>query len=101
MTALAIDDFGGRIQALRPGAAQTVPIGVTSHASSTFGAATTVIRLVATSSCLIALGAAPTATADGHYLPAGAPEYFRVKPGEAVAVIRAATDGVLHLSEMT
>jgi hypothetical protein len=95
-----MDDYGQRIQALRPGAAQTVAVGGASHASAPFGASTTVVRVVATAHCFLVFGAAPVATMAGHYLPAGAPEYFRVVPGEAVAVLRAAADGTLHVSEM-
>lgn len=99
MPVLAIDDFGERIQALRPGAAQTIPIGSATQSSGTFGVA--VLRLVATSPCFIAFGTAPFAdAAGGHYLPQGAPEYFRTAAGDRVAVIRAADDGLLHISEM-
>lgn len=100
MPLLPMDDYGARIQALRPGTAQTVAVGAASAMSQPFGTGTTVIRVVATAHCLLAFGQAPVATAAGHYLPAGAPEYFRVVPGERLAVIRAASDGTLHLSEM-
>ncbi|WP_448207511.1 hypothetical protein [Azospirillum sp. sgz302134] len=100
MPVLPIDDFGYRIQALLPGTPQAVTIGAASHASLPFRAGTTVVRVVATSACFLAFGPAPVATAGDHYLPAGAPEYFRVVPGTAVAVVRAGTDGTLYLSEM-
>ena len=100
MPLLPIDDFGQRIQALRPGTAQTVVIGAASIASAPFGADTTVIRVVATVPCFFALGSAPVATAAAHHLTADAPEYFRVVPGEALAAIRADGDGALHISEM-
>ena len=100
MPLLPTDDTGQRIQALRPGIAQTVPIGAASHASAPFNDTTTVIRAVATAPCFLALGKAPAAGTAGHYLPAGAPEYFRVVPGEALAAIRAVGDGILYLSEM-
>ncbi|AWK90165.1 hypothetical protein [Azospirillum thermophilum] len=100
MPVLPIDDFGQRIQVLLPGTPQAVTIDAASRTSLPFGADTTVIRLVATSACFLAFGPAPVATAGDHYLPAGVPEYFRVVPGMAVAVVRAGTDGTLHLSEM-
>ncbi|WP_372400537.1 hypothetical protein ABMY26_35925 (plasmid) [Azospirillum sp. HJ39] len=100
MPLLPTDDYGQRIQALRPGTAQTVPFGVASRASVPFLPTTTVIRVVATAHCFIALGQAPSANTDGHYLPAGAPEYFRVVPGKSLAAVRATTDGALHVSEM-
>lgn len=100
MVTLPMDDYGQRIQVLRPDLAQTVAIGVTSHASAPFGAATTVIRVVATAPCFITLGRTPATADAGHYLPAGAPEYFRVVPGERLATLRAAGDGALYISEM-
>lgn len=100
MPLLPTDDYGQRIQALRPGTAQTVTVGDASHASAPFAAGTTVVRLVATAHCFLAFGPTPVATAGGHYLPAGAPEYFRVVPGESVAALRATADGALHVSEM-
>ena len=101
MPVLATDDFGERIQALRPGTSQTVQIDAGSHASAPFSEVTTVIRAIATTHCFLAFGPPGTAaTVSGHYLPAQAPEYFRVLPGEVVAATRAAGDGALHLSEM-
>ena len=100
MTLLATDDYGQRIQALRPGTAQVVPIGSSSRLSAAFVAATTVVRLVSTAHCFLAFGSSPEATAADHYLPAGVPEYFRVAPGERIAAIRVSADGALYLSEM-
>ena len=101
MPLLPTDDFGQRIQALRPGLAQTVAVEAASHASAPFSSGTVVIRVVATEPCFLALGRTPAATTTDHYLPAGAPEYFRIASGETVAVVRAAHDGLLHVSEMT
>lgn len=100
MPLLPIDDCGQQIQALRPGAAQAVTVGTMSQASTPFGPTTTVIRVVATAHCFLSFGHAPSADGSGHYLPAGAPEYFRVVPGERLAAVRAAADGMLHVSEM-
>ncbi|MBP2294248.1 hypothetical protein [Azospirillum rugosum] len=100
MPLLPTDDYGHHIQALRPGTAQAVAIAATSTASAPFGATTTVVRAVATAPCFLVLGRSPVATQAGHYLPADAPEYFRVVPGESLAAIRATGDGTLHLSEM-
>ncbi|PWC88064.1 hypothetical protein TSH100_08185 [Azospirillum sp. TSH100] len=101
MPLLPTDDSGQRIQALRPGVAQMVPISAASHASAPFGPTTTVIRVVSSAHCFIAFGQAPFADANGHYLPASAPEYFRVEPGEMLATMRSTSDGTLHVSEMT
>lgn len=101
MPVLPMDDYGERIQALRPGRAQMVAAGAVSAPSQPFGADTKVIRLVATAHCFLAFGQSPVATSNDHYLPAGVPEYFRVVPGESLAVRRVGFDGALHLSEMS
>ncbi len=101
MPVLPIDDFGERIQALRPGTPQAVPVGAVSASSAPFGDGVTVVRFVATTACFVVVGPpGVTATTAGHYLPMQAPEYFRVQPGEVVAAIRASGDGALHVSEM-
>ena len=101
MPILPTDDFGERIQALRPNSPQAVPIDAGSHASLPFGAKARVVRVVATTHCFLAFGPpGVTATPADHYLPAYAPEYFSVLPGETIAATRAAGDGTLHLSEM-
>lgn len=101
MPTLPTDDFGQRIQALRPGIPQAVTVDAGSHASLPFGATTTVVRAVATTHCLLTFGPpGTTADAAGHHLPAYTPEYFRVVPGETIAVTRSTSDGTLHLSEM-
>lgn len=101
MPLLPIDDSGERIQALRPGSAQAVAFDDSSAVGAPFGVGTTVVRVVATSACFVVFGQSPVATASGHYLPAGAPEYFRVVPGEKAAVCAAGPAGTLYLSEMT
>lgn len=101
MPVLAVDDFGARIQALRPGASQTLAVTAASAATLPFTAGTSVVRLVATAPCFVAVGSDPVATAAaGLYLPQGVPEYFHLRPGDRVAAVRAGIDGQLHLSEM-
>lgn len=60
------------------------------------------IRLCSTADCWIAFGANPTAStgAGSLLLPASVPEYFWVKPGEKIAVIRSSADGVLSIAEL-
>lgn len=103
MTNLAKDNNGGHIQALRLGTAQTVAVTASSAASAAFQASTVVVRLTPDRDCFVALGASPTASAStGHYLCEGVTEYFRVNPGERLAVVRAGEwDGNLFVSEMT
>lgn len=101
MLVLPMDDYGERIQALRPGRAQVLAVSAASVPAQPLAADTRVIRLVSTAPCFLAFGPAPVATTDSHYLPAGAPEYFRVIPGESLATLRVSLDGALHLSEMS
>jgi hypothetical protein len=71
--------------------------------SVAFNAQTTVVRIVATTNCNIRFGANPTATVANLYLPAGVVEYFRVTPGDKVAVIKftGSSAGSLFVTEMT
>jgi len=102
MSILAVDDFGARIQALRPGEARTLTLDETPRASAPLTRGVSVIRLVSTVPCLVALGSDPVATVStGHYLPAEIPEYFRVAPGDRPAAVRISGDGILHISEMS
>lgn len=100
MAILPIDDSGHHIQALRPGKAQTLAIAVSPVTSTPLGVTTTVVRVVGTSPSFIAFGSGTVVPGAGHYLPAETPEYFRVIPGETLAVVRAESDGTLFLAEM-
>lgn len=60
-----------------------------------------VVRVVLTSAGYIAIGAAPTATANDVYVPANWPEYFVITPGQKVSAIQASAGGDLHVTEMT
>ena len=70
-------------------ASQNVAVGGASAQSTAFGASTVLIRVVADVACYIDIAADPTAAAADTYVPAGAPEYFRVAPGDKLAVIEA------------
>lgn len=58
----------------------------TSTQSSAFNARTRFIRIVCDAAAHFAFGANPTATANNPYVPANAPEYFGVTPGQEIAV---------------
>ena len=84
-------DPNGSVQAVAgpPVAQQVVPIGVASSASSAFGVTTTIVRLSCEAICAIYVGSTtPTATSgvSSRFL-AGQTEYFRVAPGDKLAVI--------------
>lgn len=78
-----------------------VTISGTSAASPAFTSQTTIIRLVSTTDCHIRFDGTPTATTSQMYLPASVVEYFRVTPGQKVAVIQRAAGGNLYVTEMT
>lgn len=65
------------------------------------GAGTNMVRVVLTTAGHIAIGASPTATTNDVYLPANVVEYFIITPGHKVSAIRSASDGVLHVTELS
>lgn len=99
MANLRITEFGGigtqdsdavvQAAAGPPTAEQTVAIGGASAASSAFNANTTLVRLHAEAICAVFVGSTtPKATAGtSARMIAGQTEYFRVLPGDKVAVI--------------
>ncbi len=88
-------------EAIYAGVSQKVVTVVGSTQGSAFTAKTSVIRVFATKDCHLAFGADPTAVADGTnmFLPAGMIDYIGVTPGQKVAAIRDAADGVLYITE--
>lgn len=58
----------------------------TATLSTAFNDATKIIRLCPDTQCYIAVGLAPTATANSMLLPAFAVEYFGVKAGDKISV---------------
>lgn len=82
--------------------------GSSSSASTAFGGQTRQIRVVSTSACHYVVDTAPTAATTDAFLPANWIEYITVQPGQKIAAIRAATDGLitatsgtLHVTELT
>jgi hypothetical protein len=80
--------------------------------SNPMGPQTRVVRIVLSSDGFIAIGASdtfgstgspgPLATrATGMHLPGSEPEYFRINPGEYIAVIASAVTGTINVIEMT
>jgi hypothetical protein len=84
-----------------PVASQNVSFTGTSAQSTATALTTWQVRLIADSDCYIVIGANPTATTSGTWLPATSPEYFAVHPGDKVAVIQKSASGTLNLSEMS
>lgn len=103
-TILARDRFNDTIQCLQLGTVvQNVSFtGAGSTQSAAFGAATIVIRVVATVNCYISTGADPTASAATTLVGAYTPEYFKVAQASSwkIAAFGLAGSGVLNVTEM-
>lgn len=101
MTALAKSSSGHPIHALRPNTVQKVAYTATAGTiTNAVGANTTVIRVYCTTDAHIAIGAAPTATANDSPIALKQPEYFRVRKGDKVSAIQQSAGGDLYVTEM-
>lgn len=86
---------------LRPGAHQSVAYtGTAGTITTASDAQTQVIRVVCTTAGFISIGADPTATTAGIYMPANIPEYFIVAGANKVSAIQLSAGGTLHVTEM-
>lgn len=84
--------------AMIPKTTQKVTSSGSSVQSSAFGANIEYVRIVADADCHIAFGVNPTATTSSIYVPVDDVEYFKVSPGEKVAVIGSVN---LYVSDLT
>ena len=66
---------------------QTVTVSGSTTQSSAFNAATGLIRVISDSVCSVSVGINPTATTSTMRMAADSAEYFRVAPGQKLAVI--------------
>jgi len=98
MTKIARDKDGQIAQCVGLGAAQTVAYNA-SVQSTAVGINTTVIRVVSTTDCHVAIGTNPTATTSSTFLPVYSVEYFKIAPGSKIAAIKNATAGTLYVTE--
>jgi hypothetical protein len=89
--------------ASRLGATQAVAYtGSSAQATNPFGAETFQVRVVANSACHVRIGDGDqTATTGDPLVAANIPEYFTVTPGQKIAAIRAATDGLVTATSGT
>jgi len=78
-------------------AVQAVPYTASSaQATNPFGPQTFHIRVVANSDCHVKVGiGSVTATTSDLFLPASVVDYLMVTPGETIAAIEAATNGLV------
>jgi hypothetical protein len=90
-------------QSGRLGVTQAVAYtGTSAQATNPFGAETWQVRVVANSACHVTIGDGDQAATTGDpFVPANIPEYFTVTPGQKIAAIRAATDGLITATSGT
>ncbi|MGY4159027.1 hypothetical protein ACVINW_004869 [Bradyrhizobium sp. USDA 4461] len=82
--------------ASRIGVTQTIAYDSSVGTANAFGAETYQLRLVANSACCYRIGdGAQTATTTDAFLPANVVEYVIVSPGQRIAAIKAATNGLV------
>ena len=87
----------------RPTKTQTITTsGTTATTTDAVQDGIYVVRVHATAACFVAIedGTATAATSD-MFMPAGATEYFQIRPGERVAAIQSTAAGTVYVSEMT
>ena len=105
MTQMPLDSLGSPIPALgyADGGAQHITITSSNTRSTAFSSICRVISVFASTPAYIRLGdSTVTATTADHYLPAGIYLDIAVGPSTQdryLAVLRADTDGTLHISE--
>lgn len=82
--------------ASRLGVTQTIAYDSSVGAANAFGTETYQLRLVANSACCYRIGdGTQTATIADSYLLANVVEYVIVSPGQQIAAIKAATNGLV------
>ena len=89
-------------QVISPGVSQVVTVNSASVEAASFSSGVSIIRLFSTVDAWIAFNTSPTAVAEGAgsmFLPGGIVEYFEIKSGEKLAVIRNSTTGKLYITE--
>src|ERR1700761_5339287 len=82
--------------ASRVATTQTIAFDSSAAITSKFGSETYQLRLVANSACCYRIGdGAQTATTADIFLPANTVEYVTVTPGQNIAAIKSATNGLV------
>ena len=88
--------FFSKQNSSRIGSTQTIAYDGSVGATNPFGTETYQVRLVANSGCSYRIGdGAQTATISDPYLPANVVEYVTVSPGQRIAALKAATNGLV------
>lgn len=92
MKAQAIFDLSTR----RTGSGELTAYDASTANATVFPARTTKVRVYCTTDAYVLIGASPTATVAGFYMPAGAVEYFDCLPGDTVAAVKVSSAGNMH-----
>ncbi|MBC9876339.1 hypothetical protein G8O24_03135 [Bradyrhizobium sp. INPA01-394B] len=88
--------FFSKQNSSRIGTTQTIAYDGSVGATNAFGSETYQVRLVANSGCSYRIGdGAQTATTADPYLPANVVEFVTVSPGQRIAALKAATNGLV------
>ncbi|WP_027566654.1 hypothetical protein [Bradyrhizobium sp. URHA0013] len=88
--------FYSKQNSSRVGPSQTIAYDSSVGATNAFGSETYQLRLVSNSGCCYRIGdGAQTATISDPYLPANVVEYVTVSPGQRIAALKAATNGLV------
>lgn len=88
--------FFSKQNSSRVGTTQTIAYDGSVGITNPFAPETYQVRLVANSACSYRIGdGAQTATTSDPYLPANTVEYVTVTPGQRIAAIKAATNGLV------
>jgi hypothetical protein len=85
--------------AMKPKSTQKVTSSGTSVQSAAISDNIFYIRVAADADCHLEIGVSPTATTSSIYLPADDYEYFKISPGEKVAVIGNVNIYITQLTE--
>lgn len=91
------------IAAMRPGVTQALAFTATSATTNAFGSQTYCVRLSANAAChfRVVEASGGTATTSDVFLPANWVDYVIVGPGQKIAAVRAATDGLVTATSGT
>lgn len=92
----------GMFQVISPGVSQALTVNSVSVQAASFTSGVTIIRLFSTVDAWVSFGTNPTAVVEGAasmFLPGGIVEYFEIKEGEKLAVIRNLASGKLYVTE--
>jgi hypothetical protein len=94
---LAVDAFGKAAPVIRPGTTFVIDIGTVANISPV--TSSFLVRLISTADCHIAISDEPTATTSDMLVRSGVVEYFAVKRGDRISVIRSTANGLLYITQ--